>query len=178
MAQPFIGEIRMFGFNYPPRGWSYCNGGLMPISENSALFSILGTTFGGDGRTTFGLPNLQCRAPIHPGYVQGMQYQYTRGGTGGAPHMDLTQQQIPAHTHSFTAIQAVGETNDPEGSYPAGHKDDRFGKVYNDAQLPLDAAFSTSAVHVNNGGNYHENRQPFLVVNFCIATMGLYPSRN
>jgi microcystin-dependent protein len=175
MSQPFLGEIRMVGFNFPPRGWALCNGQLMAISQNSALFGLLGTTYGGDGQTTFALPNLQGRVPIHAGTGPGLS-PYVQGQVGGNEAVTLLTTQIPAHNHGVNANAAGGTQASPVGGYPAiestGTSMDYSASAPN--QGPMNAGMIAPA-----GGNQaHENRQPYLCVNFIIAMQGIFPSRN
>jgi microcystin-dependent protein len=178
MAEPFIAEIRMFTYTFAPRGWAYCNGQIMPISQNPSLFSLLGTTYGGDGITTFGLPNLQGRIPMHPGRGPGLS-SYRLGQAGGSTTDTLTEAQIPDHTHEFTVSMDAPTSASPGGQYPARHEDEaKRSKVYkNNPTLPLDAQFNSAAIG-QVGGQAHENMQPYLTVSFCIALVGIFPSRS
>lgn len=162
MGEPFIGEIRAASWNLAPRGWAFCNGQLLSIAQNQALFSILGTTYGGDGVTTFALPNLQGRVPIEVG--NGI----VLGESAGSTNVTLTTQQIPAHTHQLFASAAAG-SEDPENKGPAG------AKAYAPATAP--AAMGTS-IGPTGGNQPHDNMQPYLTINFIIALVGIYPSRN
>ena len=184
-ADPFIGEIIMFGGNFAPRGWALCDGQLLSISSNSALFSILGTTYGGDGRTTFGLPDLRGRVPMHAGNGPGLSSR-PLGQRSGVEIVTLTTNQIPAHNHTATttstlrATSANGTVNAPAGNILANDGNDR---IYNDSVAP-DVSLSTAAIEsttsvADTGGNQaHTNVQPYLVVNFIIALQGTFPSRN
>jgi microcystin-dependent protein len=169
----FMGMIAMFGFNFPPRGWVQCNGQLIPIAQNSALFALLGTTYGGDGRTTFGLPDLRGRVPIHLGQGPGLS-NYVQGQTGGTENVTLLTTQIPAHTHTLTGVTEAGSTAVPTGAMLAntGALDKEYG-------VPGTlTAMHASAINPTGGGQPHSNVQPYLVLNFCIATQGIFPSRN
>jgi microcystin-dependent protein len=172
MAEPFLSEIRIFSFSFAPQGWALCNGQLLPINQNQALFSLLGTTYGGDGRVTFGLPNLQGRAPIHMG--QG----HTLGEVGGEQAHTLSISEIPTHTHDFSSNTAVvGAAANATLGAPTGNFWANSGKsAY--STLPGNAAMSPQAVTNVGGSQAHLNMQPFLVLNFCIALIGIFPSRN
>jgi len=169
MAEPFLAEIRIVSFNYPPKGWAFCNGQLLPINQNQALFSLLGTTYGGDGRVTFGLPNLQGRVPIHVGPADAL------GELGGAETVTLAASELPAHAHVALADAGVAISASPAGNLLA--KKPRFGAdVYTGPSdlTPLSAA----SVGPAGGGQPHWNMQPYLALNFVIALQGIYPSRN
>lgn len=169
VAEPFLGEIRILSFGFTPKGWALCNGQLLPINQNQALFSLLGTIFGGDGRVTFALPNLQGRTPVHDGVglVLGM--------AGGQQAVTLSAAELPAHTHTLHATADVASSAAPGGAVPA--KKARFGaNVYAAPgdETPL-AAGSLASV---GGSQAHSNMQPFLTLNFVIALQGIFPSRN
>lgn len=169
MATPFLGEIRMVSFNYPPQGWALCNGQTMAINQNQALFSLLGTTFGGNGVTNFVLPNLQGRTPMHMGSG------YALGQSGGEAAHTLTSSEIP-HDHSLVASKDFASSTSP-GSNVLGAKAGRFGaNIYAPASnlTPLDAR----SVEADGGGQPHNNLQPSLVINFVIALTGIFPSRS
>ena len=165
MAEPFLSEIRVMSFNFAPKGWALCNGQLLPINQNQALFSLLGTTFGGDGRVNFGLPNLQGRTPIHVGNG------HTLGERGGEPAHTLSNAELPTHTHVMNGSSTPAETNVPSGAY--------LGTVAN-AYGPASNLVALSAGSVTNtgGSQAHMNMQPFLTLNFCIALQGIFPSPN
>lgn len=167
---PFLGQIQLFGFGFAPRGWAACEGQLLSISANTALFSLLGTTYGGDGKTTFGLPDLRGRVPLHQGQGPGLS-SYVLGEVGGAEQVTLTADQVGRHNHGVQG-SATGASKSPSGSVPA----------YNDASpsygAPDGTAMSANMTQPNNGGNPHENRQPYLAMNWCIAVDGIYPPRN
>jgi len=172
--EPFIGQIQAFGFNFAPRGWALCNGQLLPINQYQALFSLLGTTYGGDGRTSFGLPDLRGRVPIHSGNGPGLTPKRL-GEKGGAETTTLTTNQIPSHSHSVV-IKALeeGNSDDPEGKLIAGNGLSSFGSD-NSSTLknlkPIDSS--------NTGASQsHNNMQPYLCINFCIALQGIFPSRS
>ena len=171
MAQPFIGEIRIFSFNFPPRGWATCSGQLLAISQNQALFSILGTTFGGDGRVTFALPDLRGRTPVHA--VGGTT---VLGQQGGVEAVALSANQLPAHTHGVNASGGLATATTPAGNVMAAKA--RFGAdVYTTAAA--DTLLAPGAVGAAGAtGQAHDNMQPSLVMNPCIALFGVFPSRN
>lgn len=171
---PFIGEIIMFGGNFAPRGWALCDGSLLPISQNQALFSILGTTYGGDGRTTFALPDLRGRAPIHAGSGPGLRPR-SLGQKGGEEDVTLTSNQMPAHTHDVGCSAQVGNAGTPAGNVPAAEKA-AAADVYQ-TSAP-NQTMSSAMIHSAGGGQSHDNMQPFLAVNFIIALVGTFPSRN
>ncbi|MDQ1708522.1 MAG: hypothetical protein QOJ88_1733 [Pyrinomonadaceae bacterium] len=172
MAEPFMSEIRIFSFNFAPKGWALCNGQLLPINQNQALFSLLGTTYGGNGQTNFALPNLQTKAPIHVGSG------HTLGEVGGEQAHTVSIAELPTHTHDLSSNTAVtsatanASVNSPNGAYWAN-----FGKTaYSTGQG--DSAMSPQAITNVGGSQAHLNMQPFLVLNFCIALQGIFPSRN
>jgi microcystin-dependent protein len=179
MSQPFIGEIRCFGFQFAPASWAFCDGQLMAIDQNPALYSILGTTFGGNGTTTFGLPNLQGAAPMHWGNGPG-GFNTTIGQPLGTPMVTVTIAQTPAHAHTITAQElgsggVVERTATPNPN--AWLSDSSPGGVYNYTPT-INAPFSPSALTSVGGSSPHENMQPYLAVNFCICLNGVFPSRN
>jgi microcystin-dependent protein len=177
MSEPFIGQIMMFGGNFTIRGWAFCDGQLLPISQNQALFAILGPTYGGDGRTTFGLPDLRGRVAIHQGNGAGLS-NYNLGQRGGVETVTLNANQIPAHTHTATA----------HAKMPAGNSNDATGNFWSDDAGAASATYSTTADTTMNpgavtlasigGGQDHTNIQPYLAVNYLIALTGIFPSRN
>ncbi len=162
---PYIGEIRMFAGNFPPVGWLYCDGQSLPISENDALFNLIGTTYGGDGQETFNLPDLRSRIPIH----QGPQFQLAE--TGGAEEITLTVQQIPQHTHPLLASTAAGAAPTPGGNVLA---ENGSSSVYRPA--PAATPMSPQSVGPVGGSQPHTNLQPYLTVNYIISLFGIYPS--
>lgn len=170
MSDPFIGEIRMFGGNFAPRGWAFCEGQLLAIAQNTALFSLFGTTYGGDGRTTFGLPDLRGRAPIHPGQGPGLTSR-TLGERGGAESTTLSVANLPAHTHQVAPPVTDGRqtTNRPAGAVPAR------GGSYSSGGSDVGAAYGTQSV---GNGQAFDNLPPYLAVNFIVALQGIYPSRS
>ncbi len=169
---PFIAQIMMFGGNFAPRGWAFCDGQLIAISQNTALFSILGTTYGGDGRTTFALPDLRGRVSIHPGRGPGLS-SYSLGERGGQETVTLSSAQMPPHNHQIHAANAGGDDTDPTQAKA-------FATAGND--LYIDSAQGTTMpneiISSNGGGQPHNNVQPFECVNYIIALEGVYPSRS
>jgi microcystin-dependent protein len=179
MAQPYVGEIRCFGFSFAPAGWAKCNGQLLSIASDEPLFAILGTTYGGDGVSTFGLPNLQGRIPMHWGNGPG-GFNTVIGEAQGVEAVSLAQSQMPTHAHTINSASAasggvVVRTNTPDPTALIGPSDP--DGVYNKTPT-INAPFSPSAITVAGGSQPHENRQPFLVLNFCIALEGIFPSQN
>ena len=170
MATPYTGEIRMFAGNFAPSGWAFCNGGLMAITDNEPLFQLIGTTYGGDGQTTFALPNLQSRVPIHQGTAVGGS-TYVIGEMAGVETVTLTTQQIPAHSHAFTATTAVGTQAGPGGNILANSQG---AQPY--IQESPDGPLNPQALAAAGGTQPHENLQPLLVVNFIICLFGFFPS--
>ncbi len=171
MSEPFIAEIRIFGGNFAPRSWAFCNGQLLPIAQNTALFSLVGTTYGGDGRTSFGLPDLQGRAPMHPGNGPGLSTKRL-GETGGSATVTLTEAQMPAHTHAAQASDQPATTNQPAGNLPAVTREDTYSSSGTPVPMRADALTPTG------GSQAHNNLQPYLALFFIIALTGVYPSRN
>jgi microcystin-dependent protein len=169
MSEPFLGEIRIFSFGFPPKGWALCNGQLLPINQNQALFSILGTTYGGDGRTNFALPNLQGRVPLHFG--QGI----VLGQQGGLETVTLSIPQIPSHAHTLAASTDPAVAMIPTGGALA--KEPRFG-AYVYAAPAVATPLHADSLGNTGGSQPHENMQPFTVLNFAIALLGIFPSQN
>lgn len=169
MSEPFIGEIRMAAFNFAPRGWAMCNGQLLPINQNQALFSLLGTMYGGNGQTNFALPNLQGRVPVHVG--AGVQ----QGQAGGSESVTLTATQLPAHSHTLYGSANQATTNGPAGNVLAQRTRGGalvFGPTANAALAPA------SLQPASGGSQPHTNLQPYLAINFVIALQGIFPSYN
>ena len=170
---PFVAEIRIFPFNFAPKGWALCNGQLLPISQNTALFSLLGTTYGGDGKTTFALPNLQGSVPMHPGQGPGLS-DHVLGETGGADTVTLLQSEIPAHTHALRDHDLdLGELNAPANNRVLAKSAN--ATAYTAAANLV--AMSPSALPPAGGGLQHNNLQPYLTCNFNIALQGVFPPR-
>lgn len=173
MSEPFIAEIRIFAGNFAPRSWAFCNGQLLPIAQNTALFSLIGTTYGGDGRTTTALPNLQGRAPMHPGNGPGLSSRRL-GQKTGVETVSLTETQIPSHLHTARGSENAAVASAPTGNYVA-----RGGGRGVNTYLNADTSVGTSkALLETGGGQAHNNLQPYLAINFIIALQGLYPSRS
>lgn len=172
---PFLAEIRIFPFNFPPKGWAWCNGQLMPISQNTALFSLLGTTYGGDGKTTFALPNLQGSAPMHPGQGPGLSL-HDLGESGGSETVTLLQSEIPAHSHSVIAQVPPADTNLPSGTVLARASIGGVTPFLPPAGAPL-VSMSPSAIAPAGGSAPHNNMQPYLTLYFNIALQGVFPPR-
>ena len=166
MAEPFLSEIRMMSFAYAPKGWALCNGQLLPINQNQALFSLLGTTFGGDGRVNFALPDLRGRTPIHVGSG------HTLGERGGEQAHTLSVAELPTHTHVLSASNSAGNTGGGGGAFLANGSSD----IYTAAGSLV--AMNPAAVPNVGGSQAHLNMQPFLTLNFCIALQGIFPSPN
>lgn len=175
MADPFIAEIRMFAGNFAPNGWALCNGQLMSISQYSALFSVLGTTYGGNGTTTFALPNLQCRVPLHWGNGAGLT-PLTIGAVGGTESTTLNITQIPSHSHSVNASSGAADQNSPAGNVWAAQADSSGTPIPVFAKT-TDSVMSAAAIGTAGGSQAHSNMQPYLAVTYIIALEGLYPSR-
>jgi microcystin-dependent protein len=172
MAQPYVGEIRMFAGNFAPNGWAFCDGSLVLISDNQTLFQLIGTTYGGDGQTTYGLPDLRGRMPIHMGTgPSGTTYQL--GEMGGVETITLTSQQIPAHNHAFIASKnQAGNTTPPSnvlGQIPGGN-------AY--IAETADTALNAGSIGLTGGSQPHDNMQPFLCVSFIISLLGIFPSQS
>jgi microcystin-dependent protein len=174
MSEPFIAEIRIFAGNFAPRNWAFCNGQLLPIAQNTALFSLIGTTYGGDGRTTTALPNMQGRAPMHPGSGPGLTSRRL-GERGGTETVTLTESQMPQHTHSLMAANVPASANAPSNTTALARS--AAGSAYYQGGT-ADATLDTGALLATGGGQQHNNLQPFLTINFIIALQGLYPSRS
>lgn len=173
MADPFIGEIRLWALKYAPWGWAFCNGQVIPIRQNTALFAVLGNTYGGDGQNDFALPDLQGRVPMHPGTGPGLTPR-SIGQTGGNPATTLTADQLPSHTHVVGAYNGGGNKGEPTNNVWAV---EGRGKPPAYSTSAPDKPMSPQALPAAGGGQAHENRQPYLALNFCIAMVGIFPSR-
>lgn len=175
MTEPYIGQIQLYGFNFPPRGWAFCNGATLPIQQNTALFSLLGTQYGGNGTTTFMLPNFSNRAACNQGQAPGLTPR-TIGEAFGDASVSLTWQEMPAHNHGLNLY------NQSDASKRAGAPTAGVALSVPTASVPFatgaqpNAQFSPSACGPAGGGQPHENRQPYLALNFCIALQGVFPS--
>ncbi len=173
MSDPYVGEIRMFAGTFAPRGYALCDGQLLLIADNAALFSLLGTTFGGDGRTTFGIPDLRGRAPIHFGSGPGLTPR-TIGSAGGAEQVAVTTPQLPAHTHTWQASGSPASETQPQDNVVGGNLD---VDAYAPSTSPT-APMATSAITSTGSSQPHQNMQPYLVINYIIALVGTFPSRS
>jgi microcystin-dependent protein len=172
VSDPFLAEIRIYPFNFPPRGWAFCDGQLLSISQNTALFSLLGTTYGGDGRSTFALPDFQGRAPMHPGQGPGLSL-HDLGESGGSVTVTLLQSELPGHTHALQAdVLDPADTNvvSPNASFALS----TGGTLY---QPAAGVTLADSALPPAGSNAPHNNLQPYLTLNFCIALQGIYPPR-
>jgi microcystin-dependent protein len=173
MSEPFLAEVRAFGFNFAPRGWAKCDGQILPINQNQSLFSLLGTNYGGDGRTNFALPDLRGRTPLHqgtsgtPGAVS-----HTLGQKSGEEAHALTTSEMPNHDHSLAANAAPATSDEPQGNLPARPGFDAYRSP---SAL---GAFGSETISHSGAGQGHENMQPWMAINYCIALQGLFPSRN
>lgn len=168
MSEPFIAEVRIFPYNFAPRGWAFCNGQILSIAQNTALFSLIGTTYGGNGQTTFALPNLQGRTPVGVGQGPGLS-SYTQGEEGGLEAVTLTPQELPVHTHTLNAVSDAATSGTPSGAMQLATANT---SIYGPAQN------LTPMAGLGSAAQPHNNRQPFLVLHFCIALQGIFPSRN
>ena len=173
MSQPFIGEIRMFAGSFAPAGWAFCDGTPMPISENDALFTLIGTTYGGDGQETFNLPDLRGRAPVHMGQGSGLS-NYVIGELAGVEQVTLTTQQIPTHTHALVASTNLAQDTSPNTKV--------VGQIGGGAlpyiQDVVDSNLSPQAIAPVGGSQPHENMQPFLTISYIISLFGEFPQQN
>jgi microcystin-dependent protein len=172
MSEPFIGEVRMFGGNFAPAGWAFCDGALMPIAENDQLFTLIGTTYGGDGQSTFALPNLQGRIPIHQGQGPGITQSYVIGEMLGVESVTLTTQQIPVHNHAFTASTGAGSSTTPVDNIPASPP---VAKLYRSG-TPSDP-FPAGLVQPSGGSQPHDNLMPYIAINYIISLFGIFPNQ-
>jgi microcystin-dependent protein len=172
MSNPFVGEIRMFGGNFAPAGWAFCDGSSIPISENDTLFNLIGTTYGGDGQSTFALPDLRGRIPIHQGQGPGISQSYVIGQSAGVEAVTLTTQQIPAHNHNMSASTAAATNPSPSGNILAASP--------TIASYVIDVAgpqLASGAVQGTGGSQPHENLMPFQCISFIISLSGVFPSQ-
>jgi microcystin-dependent protein len=166
MAQPYVGEIRMFAGNFAPAGWAFCNGATLPISENDVLFQLIGTTYGGDGQSTFNLPDMRGRIPLHQGNG------FILGETGGTEEVTLTVNQMPAHNHAAIGAAVTGDQTSANGAVPANSV--TITPYLNTAP---DSAFNASAIGSSGGSQPHTNFQPYLCLNYIISLFGIFPSQ-
>jgi microcystin-dependent protein len=170
MSEPFVGEIRILGCNFAPKGWAFCNGQIMPISQNTALFSLLGTYYGGDGKSTFALPNLQGSAPMHQGQGPGLSDRVI-GETGGEEAVTLINSEMPSHSHPLKGVNGVANQVSPANNTWAGAAQRPYLTTQNGSFL------NPFALSVSGGSQPHNNMPPYLTLNFCIALQGVYPAR-
>jgi microcystin-dependent protein len=183
MSDPFVAEIRIFPFNFAPKGWAFCDGQILPLSQNTALFSLLGTTYGGDGRSNFALPDLQGSVPMHPGQGPGLSL-HDLGETGGSDTITLLQSELPIHAHSLMATNTSATSAAP-GNGVLAMPSRQVGPVRIGENLYVDPTVDTSAtvqldpraLAAAGGDQPHNNLQPYLTINFCIALQGVYPPR-
>ena len=170
---PFVAEIRIFPFNFAPRGWAFCDGQLLPISQNTALFSLLGTTYGGNGQSNFALPDMQGNAPMHPGQGPGLSL-HDLGETGGSDTVSLLQSEMPLHNHTLRGNNTLGDIPSPAGNALA-----RYANAYQqDTTTPANQVLMAQQGLPPAGGDQpHNNLQPYLTLNFCIAMQGVFPPR-
>jgi len=179
MSEPFIAEVRMWGCNFAPRNWAFCDGQLLPIADNTALFSLIGTIYGGDGRTTMGLPNLTSRSPMQQGLGPGLTSRPI-GQAGGTDQVTLTEAEMPAHDHIVRGVAEGGSSATPANDLFMGQdKSVRKEDVsYLSTEVNVNTTLASEAIGETGLSQAHENQQPYLGVNFCIALVGLYPSRS
>jgi len=173
VSEPFLAEVRIVGFNFAPRGWAFCDGQILPISQNQSLYSLLGTTYGGDGRTSFALPDLRGRTPIHVGRSNGGD-DHREGQKGGEETHTLSAAEMPNHDHVARATSANATENNPQGNVLGQALNLYVPANVNPTLQPLASATVTNT----GGGQAHDNMQPYLALNYCIALQGLFPSRN
>jgi microcystin-dependent protein len=174
VADPFVAEIRIFPFNFAPRGWAFCDGQLLPLSQNTALFSLLGTTYGGNGKSNFALPDLQGRAAMHPGQGPGLSL-HDLGETGGSETVSLLESEMPSHSHALQGTAGIANQNSPGGllmGRPFGG-----GSMYKAPAGATSVMLAGQALAPAGGDQPHNNLQPFLTLNFCIALQGVFPPR-
>jgi microcystin-dependent protein len=181
MSEPFLGQIQAFGFNFAPRGWATCDGQILPIAQNTALFSLLGTTYGGNGQTTFALPDLRGRVAVHQGQGPGLS-PYVMGEVTGSESVTLTITSMPAHVHSVTvAVGALSASQSPTAD-PAGNSliGGSTNNIYGagDPDVVMNAKMAKVTEQIAGGSQPHNNLQPLLCINFCISLQGIFPSRN
>jgi microcystin-dependent protein len=175
MSEPFLGQVQPFGFSFPPRGWALCDGQILPISQNTALFSLLGTTYGGNGTNTFALPDLRSRVPMHfgAGYIEGQ--------IGGEEAVTLNLAELPAHSHSFSGTSSPADGKRPVAGSALAQSTTAAGASPGDAfyaPAGTTVALNATTVGALGGSQPHNNLQPYLVINWCIAVQGIFPARN
>jgi microcystin-dependent protein len=174
MADPFVAEIRIFPFNFAPKGWAFCDGQILPLSQNTALFSLLGTNYGGDGKSNFALPNLQGSAPMFWGQGPGLSL-HDLGETGGSDTVSLLESEIPSHSHGLQASTEDANHNEPAPAHWLGHSVD--GLAYQSDTTTHRVSLSGNSLAPAGGDQPHNNLMPYLTLNFCIALQGVYPPR-
>lgn len=172
---PFVAEIRIFPFNFAPKGWAFCDGQILPLSQNTALFSLLGTTYGGDGKSNFALPDMQGNAPMHPGQGPGLSL-HDLGETGGSDTVTLLESEIPSHSHTLMCLPAPANRTAPGGNSIA-RVQGLTGPYVAGSPQPALTNLSDSTIAPAGGDQPHNNMQPYLTLNFCIALQGVYPPR-
>jgi microcystin-dependent protein len=170
MADPFVAEIRIFPFNFAPKGWAFCDGQILPLSQNTALFSLLGTTYGGNGKSTFALPNMQANAPMHPGQGPGLSL-HDLGEVGGSETATLLESEIPAHSHGLQGVDDDGSFKTPQNMFLAAGNQMYF------TPAAVNTSLASQALAPSGGDQPHNNLQPYLTLNFCIALQGVFPPR-
>ncbi|MFB9266318.1 phage tail protein [Bradyrhizobium erythrophlei] len=173
---PFVAEIRIFGFNFAPKGWAFCDGQLLPISQNTALFSLLGTTYGGDGKSNFALPNMQGCAPMAPGQGPGLSL-HDLGETGGSDTVTLLQSQMPSHPHSMMAANLPGDQGAPTTTRAIARSVNASAYVAGSNPTPTLGPMNNAMLQPTGGSQPHNNLMPYLTLNFCIAMQGVFPPR-
>ena len=173
MADPFVAEIRIFPFNFAPKGWAFCDGQILPLSQNTALFSLLGTTYGGDGKSNFALPDVQGNAPMHPGQGPGLSL-HDLGETGGSETVSLLESEIPLHSHALRAVADPGDISLPQAGTVLAVTTGATGYV---VPTPALTPMSDNSLAPAGGDQPHNNMMPYLTLNFCIALQGVFPPR-
>jgi microcystin-dependent protein len=174
VSNPFVAEIRIFPFNFAPKGWAFCDGQILPLSQNTALFSLLGTTYGGDGKSNFALPNMQGNAPMHPGQGPGLSL-HDLGETGGSDTVTLLESEIPAHPHALMANIHNGDLGTPAPTNALARSTPGF--IYKVPTPPATVLMADQVIAPAGGDQPHNNLMPYLTLNFCIALQGVYPPR-
>src|SRR6201981_354096 len=178
MSSPFLAEIRIFPFNFPPKGGAFCDGHILPLSQNTALFSLLGTTYGGDGKSNFALPDMQGSAPMHPGQGPGLSL-HDLGETGGESNVTLLQTEMPAHSHAANCLSTAGDSNAPNGNtWAATAGTGRGGGPPNYSTAGPTTPMSAFSTSVSGGSQPHNHMSPYLAVTFIIALQGVFPQRS
>lgn len=176
MSEPFLAEIRIMAFNFAPRGWAFCDGQILPINQNQSLYSLLGTTYGGDGRTSFGLPEMRGRVPMHVGASNGTDHR--EGQKSGEETHTLSAAEMPQHDHVLKGSASPANSGLPSAGSAFGVASAGFGPMYSDGATGVNTSLKSAMVANVGGGQAHNNMMPYLAINFCIALQGLFPSRN